>query len=600
MATQARPRHAASISFPAPTSEVAALVAPALHSRSGLRERLANAAPLTLSLLLATSLLWAPLFQGTATVYALALTAFYGYWVLRSHGMAIACLVGGRRIARWARTDWAARYVAEHADRDAWNWPRHLVVIPNYRESEEELRRTLDSLATQQNAQQLVVVLAMEEREAGADAKAGRLLRAFASRFGDLFATFHPAGIPGEAPGKGSNEAWAVRKAHGRLIARGGDDIARYTITSCDADAMFPPHHFTVLNWLFLTAADPTRTFWQPAIFNTNNIWDIPAPLRIIDGLSGINGLANLVLPGTVLFPTSCYSLTWQMLHEADYWDAEVIPEDWHIFLKSSFMLGDRVHVEPMWVRVGNDCVLTAATQTTLRARYFQAVRHAFGAFDIPYAWRAFWSCGPLGLTRRLSLAGTLTKVHVLWVAQWYLVTLGVMVPTAIARARGVVLPEWWSDAALLLPGVTLHVLMLPHPDLWLSDATPLLEPAMHFSVPGLLAWSCTVPLVALAIIEYRARGPRPVYVSRWGAVRSLLVWPLMAPITYFWACLPALHAQWRLASGRGLVYRVAEKGTRVDLAAATAPEVYIIVPRVEHIGALAVGSSVSAEVALG
>ena len=43
------------------------------------------------------------------------------------------------------------------------------------------------------------------------------LLRAFAARFGDLFATFHPAGIPGEAPGKGSNEAWALREAHVRL-----------------------------------------------------------------------------------------------------------------------------------------------------------------------------------------------------------------------------------------------------------------------------------------------------------------------------------------------------------------------------------------------
>src|SRR6185295_4221513 len=159
---------------------------------------------------------------------------------------------------------------------------------------------------------------------------------------------------------------------------------------SCDADAIFPAHHFTVLNWLFLTAPDRTRTFWQRAIFNTNNIWDIPAPLRIIDGLSGINRLANLVLPGSVMFPTSCYSLSWQMLHEVDYWDAEVIPEDWHIFLKCAFTLGDRVHVEPMWTRVGNDCVLTDDTTKTLKARYFQALRHAFGAVDIPYAWRAF------------------------------------------------------------------------------------------------------------------------------------------------------------------------------------------------------------------
>ena len=36
-----------------------------------------------------------------------------------------------------------------------------------------------------------------------------------------------------------------------------------------------------------------------------------------------------------------------------------------------------------------------------------------------------------------------------------------------------------------------------------------------------------------------------------------------MAVITFFFASMPALHAQWKLASGKGLVYRVAEKGSR-------------------------------------
>jgi hypothetical protein len=40
-------------------------------------------------------------------------------------------------------------------------------------------------------------------------------------------------------------------------------------------------------------------------------------------------------------------------------------------------------------------------------------------------------------------------------------------------------------------------------------------------------------------------------------------MWPLMAIITFFFASLPALHAQLKLASGKGLVYRVAEKGSR-------------------------------------
>ena len=185
------------------------------------------------------------------------------------------------------------------------------------------------------------------------------------------------------------------------------------------------------LNYLFLTEPDRYRTFWQPAIFNSNNIWDIPAPLRIPDGLSGINRLSNLILPGSVRFPTSCYSLSWKMLTEVDYWDEEVIPEDWHLFLKCSYTLGDDVHVEPLFLPLGNDCVVTDSYTKTLRAHYFQSVRHAWGASDIPYAWRAAMrKDSRLSLKRKLLLAASVTKVHSLWVAQWYIITLGTHLPT--------------------------------------------------------------------------------------------------------------------------------------------------------------------------
>ena len=94
-------------------------------------------------------------------------------------------------------------------------------------------------------------------------------------------------------------------------------------------------------------------------------------------------------MPGSVKFPTSCYSVSWKMLTEVDYWDEEVIPEDWHVYLKCCFTLGDRVHVEALFLPLGNDCVLTDGYFKTLKAHYAQSVRHAWGASDIPYAWRA-------------------------------------------------------------------------------------------------------------------------------------------------------------------------------------------------------------------
>ncbi|HMS58612.1 MAG TPA: glycosyltransferase family 2 protein [Tepidiformaceae bacterium] len=559
MALRAPDRIAPNEAVAAPETEHPSL---AVYSASHFRERLWNLLPLTISLFLATSIFWGPF--ALPQVLAVGITAFFVYWLGRSYAVAIACVVGLRKLGNWKATNWQAKYcewLPSHPEAMAWEWPRHMVIIPNYKESEEGLSRTLDSLATQANAGQLTIVMAMEAREAEAQAKAANLVRKYRNSFGDMFATFHPAGLPNETPGKGSNEAWAAREAYLRLIEHGGQDILRYTITSCDADAVFHPRHFEALNYLFLTGKDPYRTFWQPAIFNSNNIWDIPAPLRIPDGLSGINRLSNMVLPGSVKFPTSCYSLSWKMLHEVDYWDEEVIPEDWHIFMKCCYTLGDRVHVEGLFLPLGNDCVLTDGYWKTLRAHYAQSVRHAWGASDIPYAWRAAANPqSPLSRGRKVLLATAVTKVHSLWMSQWYIVTMGNIVPMLLSeKTASVEMPHWWiARFPISLPGPTWHISEMAH-----GDFSNPLGWMINVNLVGALIYFCIFPLFVMIAFEYKARGPRPAYVSRRAAVAGFLMWPAMAVITFFFASMPALHAQWKLASGTGLVYRVAEKGSR-------------------------------------
>ncbi|MCC7363029.1 MAG: hypothetical protein IT303_01555 [Dehalococcoidia bacterium] len=525
-----------------------------------LRERLWNILPLSISLFLVSTLFWAPYYAPLAL--AIGVTGFFIYWIIRSYAVVVSCLVGIVRIRRWKATNWQAKYceaLPGHPDARPWEWPRHMVIIPNYKESEQGLARTLDSLAAQPNADQLVVVLAMEAREPGARAKAARLLMRYRVRFGEMFPTFHPAGLPNETPGKGSNEAWAAREAYIRLIENGGDDIGRYTVTSCDADAVFHERHFEALNYLFLTAKDRYRTFWQPTIFNSNNIWDIPAPLRIPDGLSGINRLSNLTMPGSVRFPTSCYSLSWEMLNTVDYWDEEVIPEDWHLYLKCSFILGDRVNVEAIYLPLGNDCVLTDGYWKTIRAHYAQSVRHAWGASDIPYAWRS--SLNPRSRAswhRRLLLSGAVTKVHSLWMAQWYIVTLGTQVPLQFTAHLGADMPHWWTERRMVLPGPAWDLGALFN-----GDFIGTFGWGIYVTLVTALVYFCLFPLLALIAIEYKMRGPRPSYVPLRNAIAGFAIWPLMAPITFFLASMPALHAQIKLASGQGLIYRVAEKGGR-------------------------------------
>ena len=57
------------------------------------------------------------------------------------------------------------------------------------------------------------IYLAMEEKEDKSAFKAQNLITAFEESFYKMSYTIHPAGIPGEAQGKSSNESWAGKQA---------------------------------------------------------------------------------------------------------------------------------------------------------------------------------------------------------------------------------------------------------------------------------------------------------------------------------------------------------------------------------------------------
>ena len=52
----------------------------------------------------------------------------------------------------------------------------------------------------------------MEEREPGVTVKAKRLIAACGGSFLGMDFTLHPPNLPGEAPGKSSNESWAAKQ----------------------------------------------------------------------------------------------------------------------------------------------------------------------------------------------------------------------------------------------------------------------------------------------------------------------------------------------------------------------------------------------------
>ena len=146
-----------------------------------------------------------------------------------------------------SETDWRLEYAhkrrllsnEEAATAFMFDEVEHLIFCPNYAEDISVLRETLYLLSTQPLAlSSYHPVLAMEAREIGADAKAQQLIAEFRSSFKDIGYTMHPGGIEGEAAGKSSNLAWAVRQAWNELRDEGDEErISKTIVTVIDSDS---------------------------------------------------------------------------------------------------------------------------------------------------------------------------------------------------------------------------------------------------------------------------------------------------------------------------------------------------------------------------
>jgi len=488
--------------------------------------RLLDTIPALCTWLIVLSPLWAGYF--VPLPFAVAIVAFDAYWVYLSISTAVRAHGARRLLIRDAAVDWHKLYRAGrifHRTYMDWDAVRHLVVIPNYRESEAILCRTLASIAAQPNAAQVYVILAMEGREAGAAAKAARLTKQFAGQMGAVYTTFHPAGIAGEVAGKSANEAWAAHWVRRQLVDRQGWDLNATTITSCDADTVFHSSYFACLTYKFTTDPQRYRRFWQSAILLNNNIWDAPAPLRVASSLAGVHILSNLARKSRMMFPQSTYSLSLRMADDVGYWDPDVIPEDWHMFLKCFYSFRGKVAVEPIFLPTGNDAVDTGRYSSSLKMAYVQHKRHAWGSSDVPYAIVQSIVHPEIGLVHRARRFVALMSNHLIWSTHWFILSLGWFMPHIIARLFG-----------------------QSHSPVWL----PL-------TARGLL-WLCLIPYATMFFLDRSLRPAKPAGWTLWRNLADIAWWFLLPVSSLIFSTLPALEAQTRLAIGKRLEYRVTDK----------------------------------------
>lgn len=388
---------------------------------------------------LAAFFLFVYLLVNFARVMANAFRALQGYSVLKKHqkmpwAQMLVELADGELNPRAHRPDWHRKVIAELEHRPLLMQPAeviHAVIIPTYKESRDVLEPTIRSLfeADFDAKKQMLFVLAYEERAGEpTETQARALIHEFGDKFLDAFAVKHPHNIPGEVVGKGGNATYAARRL-AEYLEQHNIDPLRVMVTTLDSDNRPDKQYFNVLSYTYLVAPDPVHKSYQPVSLYTNNIWDAPAPSRVLaTGNTSFHLVASL--RSHALRNFSAHAQPMAALIETDYWSVRTIVEDGHQFWRSYFRFEGKYRVLPLHVAIYQDAVLAETYPKTLKAQFLQLQRWTYGASDVAYVIdKGFFHKNKVPKLDLIAKTWRLLEGHVTWAVGPLLVLGGGFIP---------------------------------------------------------------------------------------------------------------------------------------------------------------------------
>ncbi|MDO4241873.1 MAG: glycosyltransferase family 2 protein [Microbacteriaceae bacterium] len=404
------------------------------------------------------------------------------------------------------------------------------VIVAAYNESYDVLRPTLQSLLeTTYDKQRMIVVLAYEERGGAAiKATATRLQREFSDQFFAFHVVEHPEHLPGEVIGKGGNITFAG-KFLAKWVAEQGLQQRDIMVTTLDSDNRPHPTYFDYVTYEYIVNENRKNRSYQPISLFLNNIWDAPAPMRVVATGNSFWNIISAMRPKT-LRNFASHSQPLEALVEMDFWSTRTIVEDGHQYWRSYFHFKGKYSVVPIFVPIYQDAVLSNTYWKTLKAQFVQLRRWSYGASDVPYvAVRLFSS------KRQVPFGGGFVRLmrlidgHVTLATVAILVALGGWVPLLVN-------PQATQDDEF-------------------ARALPLMV--------SMIQQVAMIGVLITVVLSFRMLPPRPARYGKFRNVFMLLQWVLIPITAVLYNAAAAIYAQARLATGIYLdKFDVTEKAT--------------------------------------
>lgn len=393
------------------------------------------------------------------------------------------------------------------------------VIIPTYNEPREIIELTLKALfASQFDARQLILILAYESRSSEESKQlVQELAKKYSKKCFHVHAIMHPEGLPGEVIGKGGNITYAGRYLQ-TYLAEQKIDPERVLVTTLDADNRAHPQYLAYAMYEYICDTQRDRRAFQPIALFLNNIWDVPAPMRVLATGNSFWTIINSMRPH-MLRNFAAHSQGMASLNKTDLWSTRTIVEDGHQYWRSYFAFDGHYEVTPIYVPIYQDAVLAETYRKTMKAQFVQLRRWAYGASDIAYvADKGFGKHRTVPLVGLVARFLRLLDSHVSWASASIIITFGAWIPLIIN-----------SDASRSIVAHELPV------------------------VASQLQFIAMFGLFIAIFLTFKMLPPRPERYKRRRNVAMLAQWLIMPIVSLCYGSSAAFNSQTRLLLGRYL-----------------------------------------------
>lgn len=435
------------------------------------------------------------------------------FWFLKTVYLYFHLRYSFREMRKNIATNWVEKLKEE---KKPWEHIQHLIVLPIYKESYEVIRETIISFTEINYPTEKIFILLAPEARGGMREACERVSGEFKNLFGGFLIAEHPANLPGELPGKGSNEAYAVKRALPEMIEPSGIPIENFLVSVFDIDTRPGKEYLGILTYSYCVAPYPDHSSYQPIPVFTSNIYKVPIFARLIGFGSTFWQLMQQARPEQ-LVTFSSHSMPLKALKEIGFWHTDIVSEDSRIFFQCfEYYKGDW-RVVPLLYPVYMDLVEGETTFQAIKNLYKQQRRWAWGIENIPYVLKNFWKSKEITVRKKLFWTFTLLDGFYSWATSSFVIFLFGFLPNVFG-------------GALFHQTVTSYNLS---------------------KITGFILNLSTLGIITSAFLSVQLLPPKDERGHRWYEVIYYLIQWALIPVTFiFFSAIPALESQTRMMLG--------------------------------------------------